>query len=132
MIIEYTPYEVHIAETLLRMLRFLAFTRSVSHPPIQNRGLHLTFHFALVIDLSMKERFLMFAIFYHGICIHTVKIVLRVSKLTGIIDEAATERTMQYKGRCTGRKHQAIKCYTQLHSLTHLFVFDLFYGFVFI
>jgi hypothetical protein len=94
MIIKYTPYEVHIAETLLRMLSILAFTRGISHPSIQNRGLHLTFHFALVIDLSMEERFLMLAIFDHGICIHTVKIVLRVSKLTGIIDEAVTERKM--------------------------------------
>ena len=74
----------------------------------------------------------MFAILDHGICIHTVKIVLRVSKLTGIIDEAVTERMMQQKGRYTSRKHQAMKGYTKLNSLTHLFVFDLFYGFFFI
>lgn len=99
MIIKNTAYKVHIAEALLRMLRILRFASRIFHPPIQNRGLHLTFHFALVKDLSMKERFLAVAIFDHGICNSAVQIVLRVSKLTGIIYEAVTESMMQYKGR---------------------------------
>lgn len=105
-IIKYASYKIHISEALLRMLRILAFGRRIFHPSIQYRSLQLIFHFTLVIDLSMKERCLAFTIIDHGICIHAVKVILRVSKLTRIIYKAVTETTKPDKSLIKAIQHK--------------------------
>jgi hypothetical protein len=89
--IKYTSNEIHIAKALLRWLRILTFIRSLEHSSIEHGCLPEIAHFLLMVDLSMMIRLSMIAIVGDSICIHTVKIVLGISKLTGIINETVAE-----------------------------------------
>lgn len=131
MMIKDTSYEVHIPKTLLRWLGILTFTRrSLDHSSIKHRCLPEVVHVLLVIDLSVMIGLSKIAIICLRIFIHTIEVILRVSKLARIIDEAIAAGTAweEYNEQLS-RQIQIARISnstTIVYSLTHLFVLDLF------
>lgn len=131
MMFKHTSNEIHIPKTLLRWLGILTFTRrSLKHSSVKHRCLPEVAHVLLVIDLSVMIGLSKIANICLRVFIHAVEVILRVSKLARIIDEAIAagtaweeyneQRSRQVRITRTSNSTEIV------NSLTHLFILDLF------